>query len=753
MLLCSISTTGSIKALESDLSLEGDGTVYSPFVIKSETDLIKFKEYVIASNETNNNFQASAILANDITLTQPWSPIGNDNIVYQGIFNGQGHTISNLNIDSNEKYVGLFAINNGHVLNLTVAGTITSSGDYIGGIAGANNGKISDSNFDGNINSSSEYAAVGGITGINTGAVTDVVVTGEFEATGTGSSIGGVIGVVESGSLYHAINKANINLNVLSATTDSDRESMAGGIAGFNYEGLVNVSYNQGNVTGNDEFAYTGGIVGLNNGHIKQSGNVASVTGNYYTGGVAGYLFKNRETSSKSTAIIEDSFNCQLTNNSFVGYNDEENMGEIKESFNVDTTRSVTGINNLTEQEIKSGKLTWQLNDLADEQLWYQNLSDVNSTPYLSEGIQKDQVYQIDETTFTNECETHIHSYNENGVCTVCGEKIITLKGLSLVLDGSLGLNFTYEIDDDFVNETIAMTFKIRDRVENIEFKPQEHGTVIDGKQYYIVRVDINSDEMSEKIANTAKIEKDGKIYKIKNKEYCGYDYLEKITTDNSSVSTDNKLVLSKLANELASYDYYAFSFFKLSENKYLATIPYRLQADLDKVKSEQLISYKQYASRDNDSYKLKHYSSNMSLREWVSGYYSAQLKDGNSKPDNVYIGYRFSDDEEFTYNETTVSNNRYYGYGPKVASANLDQTYQIAFFEKDDEGNYHQLSSIKYASVYSYLYTMISKNESLNLNATQKAQLNMIKSVYYYGETSKEYFNLTNTEVANENN
>lgn len=756
MLLCSIAITSPLKALESNISLKGDGSAYNPFIIESEADLIAFRDYVMASDETNNNMQASAKLVSNIALASNWTPIGNESIVYSGIFNGQGHTISNLVLESDEKYVGLFAQNNGHILNLKVSGNITSGGDYIGGIVGANYSKLSDVSFNGNVNSLAKEAIVGGICGINSGAISNTLSQGEVSAIGVDSVIGGNVGVVESGTMYHAINQATVNLEVADSSDDNDCEGMAGGIAGFNYEGLINVSYNQGAVTGNDLQAYTGGIVGLNNGQINQSGNVASVNGSHYTGGTVGYLFKNQETSNKSQATIENSFNYQTVNNQFVGHNDEANMGEIKSSYNVGESSTLDGVTNFTDEDIKSGKLAWQLNTIANETLWYQNLSDGNSLPYLkteNDDTTNHHVYKVDENHFSNECASHQHNYDENGVCTICGEKIISLKGLSLVLDGSLGLNFTYQIDEDFANSLISFEFKIRNRIENIEFNPQEHGTVIDGKQYYVVRVDINSDEMSEKIFNSATIKKDDKTYTIKNKEYCGYDYLEKVTTDDSLNNVEDRVILSKLASELASYDYYAYEYFKKGNDNYLTTIPYRLQSDLDKVKSEQLVAYKQSASADSNEYKLKHYSSNMVLREWVSGYYSAQLKDNNVKPENVYIGYRYSDDEDFTYNETTVSNNRYYGYGPKVASAKLDQTYQIAFFEKVGENEYQQISSIKYASVYSYLYTMLSKNENLNLNATQKAQLNMIKSVYYYGETSKEYFNLTNTEAINENN
>lgn len=757
MLLCSIAITSPLKALESNISLEGDGSAYNPFLIKSEADLIAFRDYVMASDETNNNMQASAKLVSNIALTSNWTPIGNESIVYSGIFNGQGHTISNLVVNSDEKYVGLFAQNNGHILNLKVSGNITSSGDYIGGIVGANYSKLSDVSFNGNINSLAKEAIVGGICGINSGAISNTLSQGEISAIGVDSVIGGNVGVVESGTMYHVINQATVNLEVADSSDDNDCEGMAGGIAGFNYEGLINVSYNQGVVTGNDLQAYTGGIVGLNNGQINQSGNVASVNGSHYTGGAVGYLFKNQETSNKSQATIENSFNYQTVNNQFVGHNDEANMGEIKSSYNVGESSILDGVTNFTDEDIKSGKLAWQLNTIANETLWYQNLSDGNSLPYLkteNDDTTNHHVYKVDENHFSNECASHQHNYDENGVCTICGEKIITLKGLSLVLDGSLGLNFTYQIDDDYADNLMTFEFKIRDRIETIELNPKENLTMIDGKPYYVVRFDVYSDEMSEKIENITTIKTSNKTYTIKNKEYCGYDYLEKVTTSNNLSNDLEKVdLLSKLASELASYDYYANECFKKGNENYLTTIPYRLQNDLDEVKSAQLVDYKQRTDQDNDSYKLKHYSSNMVLREWVSGYYSAQLKDNNVKPENVYIGYRYSDDEDFTYNETTVSNNRYYGYGPTVASAKFDETYQIAFFEKDDEGNYHQLSSIKYASVYSYLYSTLNKGETANLNGPQKAQLNMIKSVYYYGETSKEYFNLTNTEAINENN
>ncbi len=78
-------------------------------VITSADQLVAFAKKV----NGGDNY-ACAVLANDIDLSTIgwWTPIGNHNNRFQGVFDGQGHTISGMsvNINSNDVGAGLFGV-------------------------------------------------------------------------------------------------------------------------------------------------------------------------------------------------------------------------------------------------------------------------------------------------------------------------------------------------------------------------------------------------------------------------------------------------------------------------------------------------------------------------------------------------------------------------------------------------------------------------------------------------------------------
>ena len=83
--------------------------------------------------------------------TSGWVPIGrSDSAAFTAIFDGNGHTISNLYINSSANYVGLFGYTDvgSEIRNLglehgSVTTTGVSQGIYTGGLVGRNQGSIS----------------------------------------------------------------------------------------------------------------------------------------------------------------------------------------------------------------------------------------------------------------------------------------------------------------------------------------------------------------------------------------------------------------------------------------------------------------------------------------------------------------------------------------------------------------------------------------------------------------------------------
>ena len=100
----------------------------------------------------------------DINLNNhPWTPIGagqSVNTIFCGVFDGQGHTISGLNVSaSNYGYISFFGANDGTIKHLTVKGKAEYTGIggvSIGGIVGDNTGTIAFCSFEGTVKTTQE---------------------------------------------------------------------------------------------------------------------------------------------------------------------------------------------------------------------------------------------------------------------------------------------------------------------------------------------------------------------------------------------------------------------------------------------------------------------------------------------------------------------------------------------------------------------------------------------------------------------
>ena len=126
--------------IDTTYQLEGDGTIASPFLIRTESDLRKMSVYM------DGNYK----LMNDITLTDNWVPVGTETSPFIGSFDGNGHTISNLSV-SGAKHGGLFGyiksqVSNSDpttfVKNLTINNADISGSDAAGAVVGFVTGEM-----------------------------------------------------------------------------------------------------------------------------------------------------------------------------------------------------------------------------------------------------------------------------------------------------------------------------------------------------------------------------------------------------------------------------------------------------------------------------------------------------------------------------------------------------------------------------------------------------------------------------------
>ena len=157
-------------------------------------------------NKNSGSRSISGKLTADITIPdgRTWTPIGNNSYEFAGQFDGNGKTISGLNInDSSMAGVGLFGYvgSGGRVFNLTVANSNFYGNNPVGGICGNNKGTITGCTSSANVSGTQN---VGGICGNNasSGKITDCSNSGTVNGT---TFVGGICGN-NSGSVTNCFN-------------------------------------------------------------------------------------------------------------------------------------------------------------------------------------------------------------------------------------------------------------------------------------------------------------------------------------------------------------------------------------------------------------------------------------------------------------------------------------------------------------------------------------------------------------------
>lgn len=246
-----VTNNGSITGGTFNTAITGSGTETDPYQISTAAQLKLFRDIVNGTGGQTQNAGAHAKLMNDIVLNdgtfdengtytpgasgktaETWTPIAysglfneHTTLYYTGTFDGQGHTISGLNVTGEFVYAGLFGtVKDGTIKSLTVAG------------------KVSPSN---------SQCIVGGIVGYASNAV---------------------------------IKNCSNHCSVTGRTT-----SIIGGIAGFNSSGAIIDCYNVGTISGINYAEAIGGIVGSNSGTISNCYNVGTVSNDTSVGEIAGH--------------------------------------------------------------------------------------------------------------------------------------------------------------------------------------------------------------------------------------------------------------------------------------------------------------------------------------------------------------------------------------------------------------------------------------------------------------------------------
>jgi len=380
----------------------GTGTEQSPWQVATADHLNNVRSYL------DGHFIQTA----DIDLgVAPWNEgagwaaLGQySHLPFEGNYNGNGHTISGLYVNSmattttykglfgssvgtiqnlhltdvdlktNQDYLGaLLSINNGTIINCSSSGTVKCDWNkqFIGGLVGVNYGDIIDCHSSGNVTPDTNNftsKSIGGLVGLNgdggsiTGCHSTATVRGGSEIGGlvggnkgditdchssgiiTGnSSLGGLVGISTSGSITSCHSTSEV-------TGVSSLHGAVGGLVGTlspsDGESIITNCYSAGQVTGVHQ--NTGGLVGYSyGGEINGCYSSGSVTGGTNsTGGLVGLSYSS--TSPYVTYINNCYSSATVSGDStiggLVGYNHQSTITNSYSNGHVSGNSAVGGM-------------------------------------------------------------------------------------------------------------------------------------------------------------------------------------------------------------------------------------------------------------------------------------------------------------------------------------------------------------------------------------------------------------------------
>jgi len=355
----------------------GDGSENDPYIISTAQQLAQLATYINAGTVPYANNGMHYKLANDINLStygdnfdqgQGWTPIGNSNKPFKGIFDGNNKVVSNLYIKRVD-IVGLFGqiaffsvVKNLSVKNVNITagtgnrnvvwvggggqnvivggvvgnsessstvsncyttGTITcsiSGSLWVGGVVGLNsdNSTVTNCHSTATVSSTATvWSVAGGVVGKNFGKVTNSYSTGSVSVSTSGRNVISYAGGVVGENKNNTSSVANCySTGVISSTTTSSSFAFAGGVTGNN-DNVVTNCYSTGTImaSASASNSFSGGITGHSSGKISNCYSTAIVRSavsssdpsfSSYAGGIVG----NSLNSVSNSAALNSSISC-----------------------------------------------------------------------------------------------------------------------------------------------------------------------------------------------------------------------------------------------------------------------------------------------------------------------------------------------------------------------------------------------------------------------------------------------------------
>jgi hypothetical protein len=345
----------------------GAGTKLSPYVILTAEQLAKLS-FIVGSNDKDYQgkyyklgadiilndgkiIDEKGALVADSTKLHKWTPIGNSSVAFTGTFDGDGHTVSGMFINTTSSHNGLFGNSSGTVENLTVENSWVNGGKNTAGIVAVLAGAGIVKNVENKASIISQSETVAGIVALTSYAYSK---KGTIENAKNYGFIQGaklVAGIIAS-SDNGLILKNVANYGLITSQTS------AGGIGcHLGSETSIDHAENFGEITGKD---YTAGIASYfgygyctanrKYGTLKRAKNDAPIQGNKYTSGIVG----KAQCVTIETSVNNGIINGKNLTGGICGHCQRSTTTSIYNTARISGTLNVGGITGHNEEGVTS---------------------------------------------------------------------------------------------------------------------------------------------------------------------------------------------------------------------------------------------------------------------------------------------------------------------------------------------------------------------------------------------------------------
>lgn len=295
---------------------------------------------------------------------------------------------------------------------------------------------------------------------------------------------------------------------------------------------------------------FVGTFVGNGSGEcvIENCFSSAVVQAAYLCGGIAGMTYGTiRNCYFAGKISVEDTSH----NNENAIANDNNNHGTLENCYYLDTCgmTSERAVSKTAEQ-FASGEVAFLLQDGQTDTVWGQNLAEGESRQNYPVPDGKFRVYYNEIYTgcegkpgdvtyaYSNDDLSHVYAEHtdadNDGRCDICSNFMdgigAGLAGYSLILDGSVGVNFYMELSDAVLaDDTAYMEFTLPSGEVSKVPLDKNNSEVISDKTYYKFKCQVNAAGMTDTIKAQLKSNAgNSKVYEYTVKEYSDYLFANK---------------------------------------------------------------------------------------------------------------------------------------------------------------------------------------------------------------------------------